>query len=86
MPPAPYEEFALDLQEPATRRSQFCGLRDFIDLTDEYLSASRLGWMFHLSGSGHVSHLGWVSKMRLPNVCSRMKYKERRFCVRSVRD
>lgn len=50
-----YEDFTIDEQEPGTRRSRFCGLRDFIDLADEYLSASHLGWFFHLAGSGHVS-------------------------------
>ena len=49
-----FEDFAIDQQEPATSRSRFCGIRDFIDLADEYLSASRLGWFFHLAGSGHV--------------------------------
>ena len=52
-----YDEFVVEHDEPAVRRSKFCGLRDFIDLTDEWLSASRFGRLFHLSGSGHVSLL-----------------------------
>lgn len=49
-----HEEFVVESHEPAARRSKFCGLRDFSDLADEWLSASRFGHFFHLAGSGHV--------------------------------
>lgn len=49
-----HEEFVVESHEPDARRSKFCGLRDFSDLVDEWLSASRFGHFFHLAGSGHV--------------------------------
>lgn len=57
MPRSEQDEFVVESQEPAARRSKFCGFRDFTDLADEWISASRFGYFFHLSGSGHVSML-----------------------------
>lgn len=54
MPSTGYDEFTISHDEPVVRRSRFCGLRDFLDLSDEWLSASRFGRLFHLAGSGHV--------------------------------
>ncbi|SPJ71184.1 related to purine transporter azgA [Fusarium torulosum] len=39
--------------EAAVGRSRFCGVRDFLDNVDAYITTSRLGYFFHLSGSGH---------------------------------
>ncbi|KAH7242381.1 permease family-domain-containing protein [Fusarium tricinctum] len=39
--------------EAEATRSRFCGVRDFLDNVDAYLTTSRLGYFFHLSGSGH---------------------------------
>lgn len=36
-------------------RSRYCGFRDFADATDEWITTSRFGKLFRLSGSGHVS-------------------------------
>ncbi|KAF7559854.1 hypothetical protein G7046_g4299 [Stylonectria norvegica] len=38
-------------------RSRFCGLRDFLDRLDEYITTSRFGRVFHLSGSGHPKEI-----------------------------
>ncbi len=54
MPRSEHDEFVVESQEPAARRSKLCGFRDFTDLADEWMSASRFGYFFHLSGSGHV--------------------------------
>jgi hypothetical protein len=35
-------------------RSRFCGFRDFLDHLDGYITTSRFGHFFRLSGSGHV--------------------------------
>lgn len=40
--------------EAEATRSRFCGVRDFLDNVDAYVTTSRLGYFFHLSGSGHV--------------------------------
>ncbi|KAG5662399.1 hypothetical protein KAF25_004817 [Fusarium avenaceum] len=39
--------------EAEATRSRFCGVRDFLDNLDAYITTSRLGYFFHLSGSGH---------------------------------
>ncbi|CAJ0551132.1 Ff.00g110620.m01.CDS01 [Fusarium sp. VM40] len=39
--------------EAEATRSRFCGVRDFLDNVDAYVTTSRLGYFFHLSGSGH---------------------------------
>lgn len=36
------------------RRSRFCGFRDSFDYVDCYITTSRFGHFFRLSGSGHV--------------------------------
>lgn len=36
-------------------RSRFCGVRDFFDLVDNWVTTSRFGQVFHLAGTGHVS-------------------------------
>ncbi|KAJ4145621.1 hypothetical protein LMH87_004467 [Akanthomyces muscarius] len=48
-----HDEFVVESHEPAARRSKFCGLRDFCDLADEWISASKFGHFFRLCGSGH---------------------------------
>ncbi|KAK3175789.1 hypothetical protein K4F52_010000 [Lecanicillium sp. MT-2017a] len=53
MPRSEHDEFVVESQEPAARRSKLCGFRDFTDLADEWISASRFGYFFRLSGSGH---------------------------------
>ena len=42
------------LTEEDVGRSRFCGVRDFFDRVDEYITTSRFGKVFHLAGSGHV--------------------------------
>ncbi|KIL90531.1 mfs agza xanthine uracil permease [Fusarium avenaceum] len=39
--------------EAEATRSRFCGVRDFLNNLDAYITTSRLGYFFHLSGSGH---------------------------------
>jgi hypothetical protein len=43
--------------EAEVGRSRFCGVRDFLDIVDAYITTSRLGYFFHLSGSGHVKSI-----------------------------
>ncbi|KAF4982034.1 hypothetical protein FZEAL_2284 [Fusarium zealandicum] len=38
-------------------RSRFCGVRDFLDNVDGYITTSRFGHFFHLSGSGHPNEI-----------------------------
>jgi hypothetical protein len=38
----------------APSSSRFCGARDLLNKVDGYISSSRLGYFFRLSGSGHV--------------------------------
>lgn len=38
------------------RRSRFCGFRDFFDAVDDWITTSRFGRLFKLSGTGHVSY------------------------------
>ncbi|KAJ6779340.1 hypothetical protein PWT90_04278 [Aphanocladium album] len=59
-----HDEFVVESHEPAARRSKFCGLRDFCDLADEWISASRFGHFFHLSGSGHPNELAGATAFR----------------------
>ncbi|KAJ2980629.1 hypothetical protein NQ176_g2524 [Zarea fungicola] len=59
-----HEEFVVESHEPDARRSKFCGLRDFSDLVDEWLSASRFGHFFHLAGSGHPNEISSASAFR----------------------
>ncbi|KAH8715071.1 putative xanthine/uracil permease [Beauveria bassiana] len=59
-----HDEFVVESQEPAVRRSRFCGLRDFCDLADLWLSASRFGHFFRLGGSGHPQEIVTSSVFR----------------------
>ncbi|KAM3551177.1 hypothetical protein ARSEF4850_007999 [Beauveria asiatica] len=52
-----HDEFVVESQEPPVRRSRFCGLRDFCDLADLWISASRFGHFFRLGGSGHPQEI-----------------------------
>jgi hypothetical protein len=75
MPRSEQDEFVVESQEPTARRSKFCGFRDFTDLADEWISASRFGYFFHLSGSGHVSILLlFMHELRLRMHISQMRY------------
>ncbi|KAF7538891.1 hypothetical protein G7Z17_g12544 [Cylindrodendrum hubeiense] len=40
-----------------TRRSRFCGFRDFLDVTNSTITTSRFGRFFHLSGTGHPNEI-----------------------------
>ncbi|ATY58459.1 purine transporter [Cordyceps militaris] len=59
-----HDEFVVETHEPSARRSRFCGLRDFCDLADLWISASRFGHFFHLGGSGHPKEIVTSSVFR----------------------
>lgn len=42
------------LNQEEVGRSRFCGVRDYYDRVDDYVTTSRFGKFFHLAGSGHV--------------------------------
>lgn len=44
-------------------RSRFCGFRDFADAVDNWITTSRFGRLFRLSGTGHVSGLTTCYRM-----------------------
>ncbi|CAM1510232.1 Fc.00g005670.m01.CDS01 [Cosmosporella sp. VM-42] len=44
--------------------SRFCGVRDFFDQLDEYITMSRFGKFFHLAGSGHPKEIPGSSFFR----------------------
>lgn len=46
-------------------RSRFCGFRDFLDHLDGYITTSRFGHFFRLSGTGHVRKLTPLSRYNI---------------------
>lgn len=51
-----HDAFSPTLTTPEEEgRSRFCGVRDFFDRVDEYVTTSKLGYFFRLGGTGHVS-------------------------------
>ncbi|XWW96692.1 hypothetical protein V2A60_004669 [Cordyceps javanica] len=59
-----HDEFVIESHESAARRSRFCGIRDFCDLADLWISASRFGHFFHLGGSGHPKEIVTATAFR----------------------
>ncbi|KAG8675976.1 hypothetical protein FPOAC2_02058 [Fusarium poae] len=53
VPPHDEQSFA----QEEVGRSRFCGFRDFFDYLDIYITTSRFGHFFRLSGSGHPDEI-----------------------------
>ncbi|KAF4964825.1 hypothetical protein FSARC_7287 [Fusarium sarcochroum] len=51
----PHDERPVAAEEVG--RSRFCGVRDFLDNVDGYITTSRFGHYFRLSGSGHPQEI-----------------------------
>ncbi|KAI8713309.1 hypothetical protein NCS52_01274700 [Fusarium sp. LHS14.1] len=55
LPPHGMIDANRDQGAPST--SRFCGARDILNKVDGYISSSRLGYFFRLSGSGHADEI-----------------------------
>ncbi|KAM6509097.1 hypothetical protein FSOLCH5_012087 [Fusarium solani] len=51
--PPPHGMIDANRDQGAPSSSRFCGARDLLNKVDGYISSSRLGYFFRLSGSGH---------------------------------
>ncbi|KAF4980625.1 hypothetical protein FDECE_17841 [Fusarium decemcellulare] len=57
-----YDQSSVASQEGS--RSRFCGVRNFLDSVDRFITTSRFGRIFHLSGSGHPKEIAGTTFFR----------------------
>ncbi|KAM6516039.1 hypothetical protein FALCPG4_014225 [Fusarium falciforme] len=55
--PPPHGMIDANRDQGAPSSSRFCGARDLLNKVDGYISSSRLGYFFRLSGSGHPDEI-----------------------------
>ncbi|KAJ4156750.1 hypothetical protein NW754_008393 [Fusarium falciforme] len=55
--PPPHGMMDANRDQGAPSSSRFCGARDLLNKVDGYISSSRLGYFFRLSGSGHPDEI-----------------------------
>ncbi|KAL2670790.1 hypothetical protein Neosp_014592 [[Neocosmospora] mangrovei] len=55
--PPPHGMIDANRDQGAPSTSRFCGTRDLLNKVDGYISSSRLGYFFRLSGSGHADEI-----------------------------
>ncbi|RSL77206.1 hypothetical protein CEP51_009279 [Fusarium floridanum] len=62
--PPPHGMMDANRDQGAPSTSRFCGVRNFLNKVDGYISSSRLGYFFHLSGSGHPDEVAGSTFLR----------------------